>query len=120
MGSYDAVSVPTSMFISQTQEKLYTCFKTTADSTNMPVIMYNNKPKTNVTIAPATVVRLARDCPNIVGVKNSTGMGTFPEVIKEGLNLQGLQVGKCLEPIGGLTVEEKEKLRTVLREMELI
>ena len=73
------------MFISQTQEKLYTCFKTTADSTNMPVIMYNNKPKTNVTIAPATVVRLARDCPNIVGVKNSTGMGTFPEVIKEAL-----------------------------------
>ena len=108
------------MFISQTQEKLYTCFKTTADSTNMPVIMYNNKPKTNVTIAPATVVRLARDCPNIVGVKNSTGMGTFPEVIKEGLELLGIPVGKCLDPIQRLTDAEREKLRQVLRDMKLI
>lgn len=202
VGGYDAISVLTPMFVSQTQAELYTYYKTIADSTEMPIIMYNNKPKTNVTIEPATVSRLARACPNIIGIKDSTGdmtnteeylrltrdlrerfdvimgrdtlicaglhygcsgavascanvaprvvadiydkfhdgdykgsleaqyrlaplriacsMGTFPEVIKEGLNLQGLQVGKCLEPIGELTVEEKEKLRTVLREMELI
>ena len=34
--------------------------------------MYNNKPKTNVTITPATVAKLA-DIENIVAVKDSTG-----------------------------------------------
>ena len=163
--------------------------------------MYNNKPKTTVTIEPATVARLARDCSNIIGVKDSTGdmtnteeylrltmdlrhkfqvimgrdtlicaglhygcsgavascanvaprlvadiydrfqegdyagaleaqyrlaplriacsMGTFPEVIKEGLNLQGVPVGKCLEPIAALTEQERDKLRAVLEEMGL-
>ncbi len=202
VGGYDAISVLTPMFVSQTQDELYTYYKTIADSTKLPVIMYNNKPKTNVTIAPATVAKLAHDCPNIIGVKDSTGdmtnceeylrltmdvrdkfnvimgrdtmiyaalhygcsgavascanvaprvvadiydkfrdgdwngaleaqyrlaplriacgMGTFPEVIKEGLVLQGIPVGKCLDPIGELTADEKEKLRKVLVDMKLI
>ena len=73
VGGYDAVSVLTPMFISQTQDELYTHYRAIAQSTSMPVILYNNKPKTNVTIAPATVARLAEDCPNIVAVKDSTG-----------------------------------------------
>ena len=48
------------------------------------------------------------------------GMGTFPEVIKEGLVLQGIPVGKCLEPIAELRPDEKEKLRQVLVDMNLI
>ena len=79
VGGYDAVSVLTPMFISQTQDELYTYYKTIADSTAMPVILYNNKPKTNVTIAPQTVARLARDCSNIVAVKDSTGDMTNAE-----------------------------------------
>lgn len=62
VGGYDAVSILTPMFVSQTQEELYSYYKTIADSTTLPVIMYNNKPKTNVTIAPATAARLAKDC----------------------------------------------------------
>ncbi len=202
VGGYDAVSVLTPMFVSQTQDELYAYYKTIADSTTMPVIMYNNQPKTNVTITPATAARLAKDCGNIIGVKDSTGdmtntgeylrltmgerdhfnvmmgrdtliyaalhygcsgavascanvaprvvadiydkfmdgdwkgaleaqyrlaplriacgMGTFPEVIKEGLVLQGIPVGKCLEPIAELRPDEKEKLRQVLVDMELI
>lgn len=79
VGGYDAVSVLTPMFVSQTQDELYNYYKTIADSTAMPVIMYNNKPKTNVTIAPATAARLAADCPNIIGVKDSTGDMTNTE-----------------------------------------
>ena len=202
VGGYDAVSVLTPMFVSQTQDELYAYYKTIADSTTMPVIMYNNLPKTNVTITPATAARLAKDCGNIIGVKDSTGdmtntgeylrltmeerdhfnvmmgrdtliyaalhygcsgavascanvaprvvadiydkfmdgdwkgaleaqyrlaplriacgMGTFPEVIKEGLVLQGIPVGKCLEPIAELRPDEKEKLRQVLVDMNLI
>ena len=195
----DAISVLTTMFVSQTQEEVYQFYKTVAENTELPIIIYNNKPKTNVTVAPTTVARLA-EIDNIVGIKDSTGdftntceylrltkgmnfhvlmgrdtlifaalccgadgaiascakvaprltadiydkfqagdmqgaleaqfklaplrlacnMGTFPEVIKEGMMMEGLDVGKCLEPIQELLPEEKEKLRKVLQEMDLL
>lgn len=68
----DAVSVLTPMFISQTQEELYDYFAEIAASTYLPIVLYNNKPKTNVTITPATVAKLAK-IENIVAVKDSTG-----------------------------------------------
>jgi len=68
----DALSVLTPMFISQTQKELYQYFRTIAQSTDLPIILYNNKPKTNVTIEPVTVAKLA-EMPNIVAVKDSTG-----------------------------------------------
>lgn len=68
----DAISVLTPMFISQSQDELYQYFKNIAESTDFPIVMYNNKPKTNVTIEPDTVARLA-EIPNIIGVKDSTG-----------------------------------------------
>ncbi len=68
----DAVSVLTPMFISQTQEELYGYFREIAESTDLPIILYNNKPKTNINITPMTVARLAR-IKNIVAVKDSTG-----------------------------------------------
>ena len=68
----DAVSVLTPMFVSQTQDELYAYYKEIAESTTLPIILYNNKPKTNVTIEPATVAKLA-EIDNIVAVKDSTG-----------------------------------------------
>lgn len=68
----EAVSVLTPMFISQTQEELYGYFAEIAASTNLPIILYNNAPKTNVTITPATIVKLS-EIDNIVAVKDSTG-----------------------------------------------
>ena len=68
----DAVSVLTPMFGSQTQYELYAYYKEIAESTSLPIILYNNKPKTNVTITPATVAKLA-EIDNIVAVKDSTG-----------------------------------------------
>ena len=68
----DAVSILTPMFVSQTQDELYAYYKEIAESTSLPIILYNNKPKTNVTITPATVAKLA-EIDNIVAVKDSTG-----------------------------------------------
>ncbi len=73
VGGYDAISVLTPMFIGQTQAELYTHYKTVAENTSLPVILYNNKPKTNINIDPATVSRLAHDIKNIIGIKDSTG-----------------------------------------------
>jgi len=68
----DAISVLTPMFISQTQDELYEHYRSIAESVDYPIVMYNNKPKTNVAIEPKTVEKLA-DIPNIVGIKDSTG-----------------------------------------------
>lgn len=68
----DAVSVLTPMFITPSQEQLITHYKTIAAATSLPVLLYNNPPKTGVNIAAATVAKLA-EVPNIVSIKDSSG-----------------------------------------------
>lgn len=68
----DAISVLTPFFISVSQQQLYDHYSTIAASTNKPIIMYDNCPKTHIHIHPATVAHLA-DIDNIVGLKDSTG-----------------------------------------------
>ena len=46
--------------------------------------------------------------------------GTFPVVIKEALNLMGIDAGPCRAPVGPLTAEQREKLKKVLQEMKVI
>jgi len=55
-----------------TQEGLYQHFKTVADEVDIPIILYNIPSRTGVEIAPETIYRLVKDCPNIVGSKEST------------------------------------------------
>lgn len=74
----DCLSILTPMFITPNQEELYQHYKTIAENTSLPILLYNNKPKTGVHITPATVSRLA-DIPNIIGVKDSTGDMTNTE-----------------------------------------
>ena len=68
----DAVSVLTPMFIAPSQDQLIEHYKTIAASTSLPVILYNNPPKTGVNLAASTVAKLA-EVPNIVGIKDSSG-----------------------------------------------
>jgi 4-hydroxy-tetrahydrodipicolinate synthase len=74
----DALSTLTPMFLAPNQEQIYQHYRSLAENTALPIILYNNKPKTGVDIAPATVARLA-DLDNIVGVKDSTGDLTTTE-----------------------------------------
>ncbi|MBO9540101.1 4-hydroxy-tetrahydrodipicolinate synthase [bacterium] len=53
------------------QEGLYRHFKAVAESTRLPIILYNHPPRTGVSIAPETLARLA-EIPNIVGLKDSS------------------------------------------------
>ncbi len=73
-----ALSVLTPMFISQTPDELYDFYRAIAEGTSIPIIIYNNRPKTNVHAFPETIARLA-EIPNIVGVKDSTGDMTNAE-----------------------------------------
>jgi 4-hydroxy-tetrahydrodipicolinate synthase len=55
-----------------TQEGLYQHFKTIADNTRIPIVVYNVPSRTSVNLLPETVARLAA-LPNIVGIKEATG-----------------------------------------------
>ena len=48
------------------------------------------------------------------------GLGTFPVVIKEALNMIGIDAGPAVPPVGPMTRENREKLRQVLMDMGLI
>jgi 4-hydroxy-tetrahydrodipicolinate synthase len=64
-----------------TQEGLYRHFATIAESTDLPLILYNIPGRTSVTISAETMARLA-EIPNIVGVKDSTlSMNMISDVI---------------------------------------
>jgi len=196
----DAVSVLTPMFVTPTQDQLIKHYRTIAENTSLPVILYNNPPKTSVSLSPATVAKLA-EIGNIAGIKDSSGdltvtaeyirltqhtdnfsvlvgrdtliygalcygaagsiaacanvaprlcadiyekfiagdlkgsleaqfalaplrisfsLGTFPAVIKESLNMLGIEAGPCMEPAGPITDDERVKLRKVLTDMGLL
>jgi len=55
-----------------TPEGLYQHFKAIADSTSLPIIVYNVPGRTGCNVDPATLARLAT-IPNIVGVKEASG-----------------------------------------------
>jgi 4-hydroxy-tetrahydrodipicolinate synthase len=55
-----------------TQEGLYRHYAAIAESTPLPIIVYNVPGRTGVNVEPSTLARLA-DLPNIVGVKEASG-----------------------------------------------
>lgn len=194
-----ALSTLTPYFISLNQQEVYNHFEAVAKSTSLPILLYDNAPKTHITIKPSTVAKLA-DIENIVGMKDSTGdltntaecirltqgkdfhvmlgrdtliygglcygaagavaacanvapkicsdiynkyvagdlkgslasqfqlaplriafgLGSFPTVIKEGLELLGIEAGPCMMPTGKMSAEEKEELKKVMVGMGLL
>ena len=56
-----------------TQEGIYLHFKTIAEASPVPVILYTVPGRTSSNIAAETTLRLAADCPNIVGIKEASG-----------------------------------------------
>lgn len=189
----DAVSVLTPFFLSLNQDELVDFYTEVAEATSLPVILYNNPGRTGINISVETVVRLARDVDNIIGIKDSSGdlqlsaeyirctgddfyvlmgrdtliyggllygaagsiaasanvkpsvlveiydafmegdlkrsleaqralaplriafgLGTFPNVVKEAVNMIGIDVGRCRGPVGLLAPDKRKQLNDVL------
>ena len=55
------------------QEGLFRHFKTIANATSLPIMLYNIPGRCGVDIGPDTVVRLAAECRNIVSIKEASG-----------------------------------------------
>jgi 4-hydroxy-tetrahydrodipicolinate synthase len=194
----DAVSLLTPFFIAPSQGELYTHFSAIAESTALPILLYNNPARTGVKLAVQTVARLA-EIENIIGIKDSSGdltltaefigatpedfsvlmgrdtlilagliygckgsiaatanvaprliveiyerfqdgdlegarqaqerlaplryafgLGTFPVVVKEALDLIGLAAGPTRKPVCGLTEGVRARLAQVLVDMDLL
>lgn len=65
------------------QEGLYQHFRTIAAATELPVVLYNVPGRTGVNMKAETTVRLARDCRNIVAIKEASGnLEQVDEIIK--------------------------------------
>jgi 4-hydroxy-tetrahydrodipicolinate synthase len=182
------VSVITPYFVQPSQAEIYDHYRRIAESTALPVILYNN-PGTcgGVKIEVDTVARLA-EIPNILGIKDSSGdlqntieliravperfsvlmgrdtliypasaniapallaeiynafqrgdhekakaaqlrlnpirmalaLGTAPGAVKAALTALGLSIGPSRAPVGPLTPEKQQKMRTVLEQAGML
>ena len=193
-----AVTVLTPMFISPSEEELYQHFRAIAESTALPMLVYNNPDRTGINMSANLVERLA-GIQNIVGAKDSSGdltltseyirrtrdkgfkimagrdtlilgtlvyggvgcvaatsnlapslvvdiynkfmagdmqgsleaqyrlapmrhafgLGSFPVVVKDALNLLGVDVGDPIRPLGHCTEPNMAKLKEILLKMGL-
>ena len=65
------------------QEGLYLHYKAVAESSPLPIILYNVPGRTGVNMTAETTCRLAADCPNIVAVKEASGkIDQIDQIIK--------------------------------------
>lgn len=69
----DAALIVNPYYNKPSQEGLYQHFKLLAGKVDLPIVMYNIPGRTGITMSVATVARLARDCKNIVCMKEATG-----------------------------------------------
>ncbi|MCD2435528.1 4-hydroxy-tetrahydrodipicolinate synthase [Acidaminococcus sp. NSJ-142] len=69
----DGVLVVGPYYNKPSQEGFYQHFKTIAEHTKLPIIIYNVPGRTGTNILPETINRLARECSNIVAVKEASG-----------------------------------------------
>lgn len=68
----DALLLVCPYYNKPSQEGLYRHFRAIAESTALPVMLYNIPGRTGVNLLPATVARLA-EVPNIVAIKEASG-----------------------------------------------
>lgn len=55
------------------QEGMFRHFKVLSEASALPLFLYNVPGRTGVNLAAETVVRLSRECPNIIGIKEASG-----------------------------------------------
>ncbi|MDP9877484.1 4-hydroxy-tetrahydrodipicolinate synthase [Variovorax boronicumulans] len=69
----DLALVITPYFVQPTQDELVAHYTAVARATKLPVMLYNNPPRTAVNVLPATLARCMQAADNIVGMKDSGG-----------------------------------------------
>jgi len=73
LSDFHAVLSVSPYYNKPTQEGIYQHYKALAEASSKPIILYNVPGRTSSNIAPETVLRLANDFENIIGVKEAAG-----------------------------------------------
>lgn len=73
LSGYSAILSVVPPYNKPSQEGLYLHFKTIAEASPLPVILYNVPGRTGANLDADTTLRLAREVPNIVGIKEASG-----------------------------------------------
>lgn len=73
LSSFDAILSVSPYYNKPTQEGIYQHFKAISIASSLPIILYNVPGRTASNMLPATVLRLATDFKNIVGIKEAAG-----------------------------------------------
>ncbi|MDG3581680.1 4-hydroxy-tetrahydrodipicolinate synthase [Galbibacter pacificus] len=73
LSAFDAILSVSPYYNKPTQEGIYQHFKAIAQVSPLPIILYNVPGRTGSNVLPKTIIRLAKDFKNIIGVKEAAG-----------------------------------------------
>lgn len=73
MDGVDAILSVVPYYNKPSQQGMYAHFKAIAESTELPIVLYNVPGRTGVNMLPETTLRLAQDFSNIVAIKEASG-----------------------------------------------
>jgi len=69
----DAILSVTPYYNKPSQEGLYQHFKVVSEHSPLPIILYNIPGRTGVNMTAQTTLRISRDMPNVIGIKEASG-----------------------------------------------
>lgn len=82
LDGFDGVLIVAPFYNKPTQEGIYQHYVAVASVSPLPVVLYNVPGRTGVNIDAETTLRIARDCSNVVAIKEASGrVGQIDRVI---------------------------------------
>ena len=79
----DAILSAVPYYNKPSQEGLYQHYKALAEATSLPLVLYNVPGRTGINMTAQTTLRLARECDNVVAIKEASGNITqMDDIIK--------------------------------------
>lgn len=80
----DALLVVAPYYNKPTQQGLYAHFRAVSEAVATPIVIYNVPGRTSCNISAETTLRLARDCDNIVAIKEASGnLAQIMEILRD-------------------------------------
>lgn len=73
LSGFQAILSVSPFYNKPTQEGIYQHFKAVSAASKLPIILYNVPGRTASNILPETIVRIAANCENVIGVKEAAG-----------------------------------------------
>jgi 4-hydroxy-tetrahydrodipicolinate synthase len=73
LSEFSAVLSVSPYYNKPSQEGIYQHFKAVSEASPLPIILYNVPPRTGSNMMPDTVINLANDFENIIGIKEAAG-----------------------------------------------